>query len=109
MFATRTITLSTATGRLNVVITINTPYQERGAWACEFEVGWPSGPFRQVARGIDGVQAVLNALKLIGAYLYGSEEHRAGRLSWTKHGGYGFPVPNTMRDELIGLDKEFYG
>jgi hypothetical protein len=109
MFATRTITLSTATGTVNVVITINPPYQEPGAWVCTFEVGWPTGPFRQVARGIDGVQAMLNAMKLIGAYLYGSAEHIAGRLSWTKEGGYGFPVPGTMRGELVGLDKEFYG
>ncbi len=52
---------------------------------------------------------MLNALTLIGAILYGSADHRAGRLSWSKQGGYGFPVPNTMRDELVGFDKESYG
>ena len=109
MFATRTLALSTATGSVNVVVTINTPYQEPGAWSCAFEIGWPAGPFKQTARGVVGVQAAVNALQLIGAYLYGSAEHRAGRLSWTKEGGYGFPVPHTMRDELVGFDKEFYG
>jgi len=109
MFAKRTLALSTATGIINVIITINMPYQEPGAWACAFEVGWPARPFRQTARGSDGVQALVNAFELIGAYLYGSEEHRTGRLSWTKEGGYGFPVPSTMRSDLVGFDKEFYG
>ena len=109
MFVTRTLALSTATEKMNVVVTIKPPYQEPGAWACAFEIGWPAGPFKQTARGVDGMQAMVNALQLIGAYLYGSAEHRAGRLSWTKQGGYGFPVPNTMRDELVGFDKESYG
>lgn len=109
MFAARTLVLSTAAGNADVVVKVDAPYRERDAWACAFEIGWPTDPVRRVAHGVDGVQAMLNALTLIGAFLYGSAEHRAGRLSWTKHGGYGFPVPNTMRDELIGLDKESYG
>ena len=109
MFAVRTLALSTAAGTVDVVVKVDAPFQESDAWACAFEIGWPTAPFRRTAHGVDGIQAMLNALALIGAFLYGSAEHRAGRLSWAKQGGYGFPVPNTMRDELVGLDKESFG
>lgn len=109
MFAVRTLALSTAAGPVDVVVKVDAPYQERDAWACVFEIGWPAAPFRRTVHGVDGIQAMLNAMALIGSFLYGSAEHRAGRLSWTKHGGYGFPVPSTMRDELVGFDKEAYG
>jgi hypothetical protein len=109
MFAARTLVLSTSAGQVKVPVTIDAPVQERESWACAIEIGWPAKPFRQVARGMDGMQALSNALALVGAYLYGSAEHRSGRLSWAREGGYGFPVPRTMRGELVGFDKEFYG
>jgi hypothetical protein len=45
---------------------------------------------------------------MIGADLYTSEPHKAGRLRWNELGaGYGFPVPANLRDLLIGEDRQF--
>jgi hypothetical protein len=59
--------------------------------------------------GYDAVQAILLTLQFIGSRIYGSNEHKSGSLYLDEIGrGYGFPVPYTMRDELIGDDKKFY-
>jgi len=56
------------------------------------------------------VQALVIALKLVGTELYTSEAHAGGRLRWeTEGGGYGFPVPGTIRDLLVGDDARFEG
>ena len=58
--------------------------------------------------GVDAVQALELALRMIGAFIYGSDHHESGNLIWGAPGqGYGFPVPNTIRDLLIGEDKKF--
>lgn len=50
------------------------------------------------------------ALQMIGIELYTNTAHEEGRLRWESEGqGYGFPVPATARDLLIGDDKKFYG
>ncbi|MFL6621613.1 MAG: DUF6968 family protein [Sulfurifustis sp.] len=52
------------------------------------------------AGGVDGVQALQLALKMIGADLYTSQEAQAGKLSWGggKNLDLGFPVPEVLRD-----------
>jgi hypothetical protein len=60
----------------------------------------------RAAIGIDAIQAFELALRMIGTNLYTSDLHRSGRLMWLQPGqGYGFPVPNTLRDLLVGEDK----
>ena len=60
------------------------------------------------AVGIDAIQSLQLALRMIGTELYASEYHKAGRLVWLKPGsGYGFPVPNIIRDMLVGEDRDF--
>ena len=45
---------------------------------------------------------------MIGAELYASAQNKSGALSWLAPGrGYGFPVPNAIRDLLVGDDKKF--
>ncbi len=61
------------------------------------------------ASGIDGIQAIEIAMRLIGARLYTSAHHEAGTLIFEKPGaGYGFPVPQEMRDVLVGDDVRFF-
>jgi hypothetical protein len=61
------------------------------------------------AGGVDDVQAIAIALQMIGAFLYASDHHASGKLVWLEAGkGYGFPVPNNLRDMLIGDDKKFF-
>jgi hypothetical protein len=58
------------------------------------------------AMGVDAVQALELALKMIGALIYTSDHHAAGNLMWEAQGkGYGFPVSRTIRDLLVGDDK----
>ena len=45
---------------------------------------------------------------MIGAELYVSDEYKSGALVWHSPGrGYGFPVPQTIRDLLVGDDRKF--
>ena len=54
------------------------------------------------------MQALLLALQMIGAELYSSKHHDAGELVWEgEGGGYGFPVPRTISDLLVGDDAVF--
>ena len=66
------------------------------------------GPAQIFERGIDSMQALLLALQMIGAELYSSKHHDAGELVWEREGGgYGFPVPRTISDLLVGDDAVF--
>ena len=52
------------------------------------------------AGGIDAVQALELALKMIGTDLCTSKEAQAGELSWSggKKGDFDFPVPDVLRE-----------
>ena len=55
------------------------------------------------------MQAVILALSMIGVIIYTSDYHESGNLSSGEQGrGYGFPVPHTVRDLLIGDDAKFF-
>jgi hypothetical protein len=59
--------------------------------------------------GVDAVQALELALRIIGAHIYASEHHKSGKLMWLEPGdGYGFPLTSGSRDLLIGNDKKFF-
>ncbi len=88
-----------------IPIRIFAPVAADRGWECSFEIGWPQGVQHKRAAGADAVQALEFALRLIGTLLYSSDLHEAGRLMWDQPGrGYGFPVPHTLRDQLIGDD-----
>jgi hypothetical protein len=67
---------------------------------------WPDETTSLDAMGVDGVQALELALKMIGAFIYTSDHHTSGNLMWEAPGkGYGFPVTHNIRDLLTGDDK----
>ena len=69
------------------------------------EIGWPDGVRRRFAGAGDSVQAILLAMQMIGTEIYTNPYHASGRLRWERDGGgYGFPVPKTIRDLLVGDD-----
>ena len=94
---------------VEVPIQIYAPERDAtNAWLCTYEIGWPGAPRRFASGGFDSVQALLLALQMVGAELYSSEHHEAGRLVWEKEGGgYGFPLPRAMSDLLVGDDAIF--
>jgi hypothetical protein len=57
------------------------------------------------AGGIDAVQSLILALKMIGADLYTSPESQSGKLRWEgdESGNLGFPNPDSMRDLVLSL------
>jgi hypothetical protein len=92
----------------DVAIRIFSPRPDQDHWMCEYEIDWPEGMRKFAAHGLDSVQALELALKMIGSEIYTSEYHESKMLSWEKPGrGYGFPVPNNMRDLLEGDDAKY--
>lgn len=93
---------------VEVPIRIFAPERDGSSWACRYEIGWPGASKTRSMSGFDSVQALFLTLQAIGAELYSSEHHQSGRLVWEKEGGgYGFPVPKTIRDLLVGDDAIF--
>lgn len=94
---------------VEIPVRIFTPEQKGPDWSCHFEIGWPEGVVKREVIGIDAIQALELALRMIGTIIYSSDLHRSGELVWqAPRQGYGFPVPNTIRDLLTGQDREFF-
>ncbi len=103
---TRTLKVSRDGHDADVTIRVSWPIDDQTARACQWDIQWPDHIRSNEARGADALQARLTALQMIGAELYCSEARQTGRLSWTEEWiGYGFPVPPTIRDMLIGNDR----
>jgi hypothetical protein len=105
----RSLKLRQGESEIDIPIRVFSPRSDGGHWACEYEIDWPEGKRRGASYGYDSVQALLLALSIIGSELYTSDYHKAGKLesgnSWK---GYGFPVPQNLRDLLIGDDAEYF-
>jgi hypothetical protein len=100
--------LRRANGDVEIPIRIFAPEQKAASWSCKIEVDWPDGMLMMAAGGVDAVQALELALKMIGAQIYSSDHHASGKLMWLEPGkGYGLPVTNNLRDLLVGDDKKF--
>jgi hypothetical protein len=93
-----------------IAVRVFAPIPQPIDWSCHVEIDWPDRLWAHDAVGIDSVQAVDLALRMIGTTLYTSDFHATGRLVWLKKGaGYGFPVPNAIRDLLVGEDRQWFG
>jgi hypothetical protein len=108
IIAKRVLRLRRPDKDIEIPIQIFAPKPERIDWSCQFEIGWPDGKLTRSVVGVDAVHALELALKMIGTQLYCSDHHESGQLEWLEQGkGYGFPVPNGIRDVLTGDDKRF--
>jgi hypothetical protein len=106
VIATRSLVLQDR--NVEIPIRIFAPEKAKIDWICRFEIGWPEGKAERWGAGSDAVQSLLIALQMIGTEIYTSRHHEAGQLAWLAPGrGYGFPVPNNIRDLLIGDDQRF--
>ena len=95
--AMRTLDLAGEPSRA-VTVAIKPPVADGGDYRCEFQiVGLGTDQIRH-AMGIDGAQALMLALKLIGTVLYTSEESKQGRLTWLGCRNLDFPVPDSIAD-----------
>ena len=107
LIASRTLRLRQHPTDIPVPIRIFAPEERDIDWACRLEIDWPDEPTTLDVMGVDAVQALELALRMIGAFIYSSDHHASGNLIWEAPGeGYGFPVPNNIRDLLVGGDKK---
>ncbi len=110
ILATRNLKLRSDNGsEVEIPICIYLPEQTGDrAWSCKFEIEWPDYTSSLSAGGVDGMQALVLALQLIGTTIYASEYHGSGNLFYDRPGsGYGFPIAPPMRDMLIGDDAKY--
>lgn len=95
---------------VTIPVRIYAPIAESVDWSCRAEIAWPNGLWGRGVTGVDAIQAFELALRMVGTELYTSDLHRRQRLVWLEPGqGYGFPVPATIRDMLIGEDRRRFG
>lgn len=105
----RTLYLASPDGDVPVTVSIFESKEGDRCWEAAFLIDWPNKPERGIGRGYDAIQATLIAMQMIAVSLYASAHHEAGRLRWVKPGtGYGFPMPKSGRENLIGDDAEFF-
>jgi hypothetical protein len=108
IIANRLLNLRRGQTKIDVPVRIYAPEAKETDWSCQYEIGWPGEPRQGYAAGIDSVQALLHALQKVGAEIYSSDYHKSGNLVWDKPtSGYGFPVPQTLRELLLGDDAKF--
>ncbi len=89
-----------------IAIEVFKPEPRQKAWACRYVIDWPEAQQTFESRGGDPLQALVLALQMIGSEIYTSAYHREGRLrAYDGEEGYGFPVPGSLRDLLVGADK----
>jgi hypothetical protein len=105
LIAQRLLVLSSPSGDVQVPVRLFQPEEKDGMWICLYEIDWPHGTKSHFAAGIDGMQALVLAIHTVGAEIYASDYHKSRSLRWFEpNGGYGFPVPPSFRDMLIGDD-----
>lgn len=96
VIATRRIDVLGADGRPSgtIEVLIGRPRQEpTEEWGCPFQiVGVGSGQCRW-GFGLDAIQALEGAMKVIGGTLAGTIEAQEGRLRWAGEVNLGFPLP----------------
>src|SRR4030081_2369044 len=93
VIATRELSISVGT---TVTVLIGKPekFPDSEDYYCPYQILGLGNQRVRYAGGIDAVQALELALKMIGTDLYTSKEVQAGELSWPggKKGDLGFPV-----------------
>jgi len=53
-----------------------------GEFQCRYIIGWPEGEFRRYSCGLDGLQALMLAMRTVHTLLIESDEYKGGRLTW---------------------------
>lgn len=53
-----------------------------GEFQCPYVIAWPEREVRRYACGLDGLQALMLAMRTVHTELIESDAHKAGRLTW---------------------------
>ncbi|MFG1420984.1 DUF6968 family protein [Roseixanthobacter liquoris] len=82
MFIDRILQLKMPGDTFEISIRVFFPEGADNKWRCRYEIDWPEGRQAISATGTDGVQALSNALCMIGADLYTSSYHKEGQIQY---------------------------
>jgi hypothetical protein len=95
-------------GVANVVVHIGKPEKFPGSedYYCPFRVHGLDNEKVGYAGGVDAVQTLELALKMVGTVLYTSTEAQARELTWNGSEDLGFPVPSSIIDLLPASSKQ---
>ena len=108
IIAERLLSLKDASSLKDIKIALSAPVLDGASWFCSFSIAWPEGERTLRVGGADSMQALVCALQLLGAELYASNYHKAGRLVFNEQVlGYGIPVPPNFRPDLVGDDAKY--
>ena len=106
IIAERVLKLRGGQGDVEIPVLIFAPQRTEDDWSCQIEIGWPGEKLTRIAVGVDAVQALELALKMIGAQIYASDHHESGALEWLKpEKGYGFPCPMAFAICLLATTR----
>ncbi|MGO9229080.1 MAG: DUF6968 family protein [Bryobacteraceae bacterium] len=79
-----------------IVVNLGRPFQPNGGWyCCEFQIVSPGRVHEMHADGVDTVDCVISALRIIGTYLADANRSKyGGNLQWEggTAAGLGFPT-----------------
>ena len=71
-----------------------------GEFQCHWTIQWPAGTQAHYACGIDGIQALMLAMRTVHTELLESDAYRSGRLTYLEEADLGLPAPWTFEDGL---------
>jgi hypothetical protein len=104
----RKMQIDTGGNRMDVEIRIHRPDPDvmSSDFRCHFEIdGLATKVISRDIIGVDEIQSVILAMKIIGTELYTSKAAKSGTLVWLEKGhGYGFPLPRNLWDLYEGED-----
>ena len=100
IFAYRDLLVSGSDKRVRVSIGKPEQFPDETDYYCPYQITGLGRQRVSYAGGIDGVQALILALEIIGAKLYTSKEAKGRLLSWegATNGILGFSVPANLAD-----------
>jgi hypothetical protein len=78
-------------GEARVIVRFFRPELDDDAYRCDYKIIWPDRERTFNGVGVDGVQALILAMKMAHADLLSSPEAKAGHLSWLGEGDLGLP------------------
>lgn len=109
VIAERTLKFRDPAKDVPIAVKIHQPVLMDQDWACTYEICWPNRIRKADIYGVDSMQALILALYAVGSDIYSSDEHKSGNLRWgDSESGYGFPLPQIIRDLMIGGDTKFF-
>jgi hypothetical protein len=68
---------------------------------CDYEISWPSGCQRSYGMGVDGVQALVNAMIKARCDLLASSARGLAKITWLGREPLGLPASDGLLDEQV--------